>query len=336
MRAVLCDSLDGPTGLRLGEVPAPEPGLGEVALRVAAAGVNFADLLMISGRYQERPPLPFTPGLEAAGVVTALGHGVGGVAPGTRAIALVDRGAFAETLVARAEDVFSIPPEMGFVTAAGFPIAYGTAHGALVWRAALQPGELLLVHGAAGGAGLAAVEVGKALGARVIATARGTERLAVARAHGADHALDSEGRDLRGRVKAIAAELAKDGADVVFDPVGGAIFAESLRCVAWGARLLVIGFAAGEVQQIPANHLLVKNVAAVGFYWGAYRRRAPELLRAQFRDLCAWFAEGRLRPQVSHTRDLAEAAAALQLLAERQVTGKVVLTTGQGIGEATT
>jgi len=336
MRAVLCDSLDGPTGLRLGEVPAPEPGPGEVALRVAAAGVNFADLLMTSGRYQERPPLPFTPGLEAAGVVTALGHGVGGVAPGTRAIALVDRGAFAETLVARAEDVFSIPPEMGFVTAAGFPIAYGTAHGALVWRAALQPGELLLVHGAAGGAGLAAVEVGKALGARVIATARGRERLAVARAHGADHTLDSEGGDLRGRVKAIAAELGKDGADVVFDPVGGAIFAESLRCVAWGARLLVIGFAAGEVQQIPANHLLVKNVAAVGFYWGAYRRRAPELLRAQFRDLCAWFAEGRLRPQVSHTRDLAEAAAALQLLAERKVTGKLVLTTGQGIGEAAT
>jgi len=336
MRAVLCERLDGPAGLRLGEVPAPAPGPGEVALRIAAAGVNFADLLMTAGRYQENPPLPFTPGLEAAGVVTDLGQGVSGIAPGYHAIALVDRGAFAETVIARAEDVFPIPPEMDFVAAAGFPIAYGTAHGALVWRAALQPGELLLVHGAAGGAGLAAVEVGKALGAKVIATARGAERLAVARGHGADHTLDSEGEDLRGRVKAIAAELGKEGADAVFDPVGGALFAESLRCVAWGARLLVIGFAAGEVQQIPANHLLVKNVAAVGFYWGAYRRRAPELLRAQFRELCAWHADGRLRPQVSHTRDLAKAADALQLLAARKTTGKVVLTTGLAMDGAAT
>lgn len=335
MRVVLCESLDGPAGLRLGEMAPPRPGPGEVALRVAAAGVNFADLLMTAGRYQEKPPLPFVPGLEAAGVVAALGSGVAGPAPGSRAIALVDRGAFAEILVARAEDVFPIPPEMDFATAAGFPIAYGTAHGALVWRAALQADELLLVHGAAGGAGLAAVEVGKALGATVIATARGAERLAVARAHGADRTLDSEAGDLRGRVKAIAAELGKEGADVVFDPVGGALFAESLRCVAWGARLLVIGFAAGEVQQIPANHLLVKNVAAVGFYWGAYRRRAPDLLRAQFRDLCAWYTGGRLRPQVSHTRDLAEAPAALQLLAERRATGKVVLTTGQEDAGAT-
>lgn len=334
MRAVVCDRLDGPAGLRLEAVPDPEPGPGEIALRVAAAGVNFADLLITRGRYQEKPPLPFTPGLEAAGTVTALGPGVAKIGPGMRAIALVDRGAFAETVVARAEDVFPIPPEMDFVTAAGFPIAYGTAHGALVWRAALRPGELLLVHGAAGGAGLAAVEVGKALGATVIATARGAERLAVARAHGAEHALDSEGGDLRGRVKAIAAELGRDGVDVVFDPVGGALFAESLRCATWGARLLVIGFAAGEVQQIPANHLLVKNVSAVGFYWGAYRRRAPDLLHAQFRELCAWYVEGRLRPQVSHTRDLAEAAAALQLLAERKAIGKVVLTTGADSGGA--
>jgi len=334
MRAVLCDTLDGPGGLRLGELPAPRPGAGEVALEVAAAGINFADLLMTSGRYQEKPPLPFTPGLEAAGVVTALGAGVAGFEVGARVFALVDRGAFAEGLVARAEDVFPMPPEMDFVTAAGFPIAYGTAHGALVWRGALKPGELLLVHGAAGGAGLAAVEVGKALGATVIATARGAERLAVARDHGADHTLDSERDELRARVKEIAAARGRDGVDVVFDPVGGPLFAESLRCVAWDARLLVIGFAGGEVQQIPANHLLVKNVAALGLYWGAYRRHAPDLLRAQFRDLCGWYAAGRLRPQVSHTLDLAEAPAALELLAQRKATGKVVLTTGHQTGRS--
>ena len=326
MRAVVCRELSGPGGLTLEDLPDPQPGPGEVAIAVAAAGVNFADTLMVSGKYQEKPPLPFTPGLELAGTVTALGAGVTGVAPGDRVIALVDRGGFAEVALARADEVFPIPDAMGFDIAAGFPITYGTGHGALVWRAALQPGETLLVHGAAGGVGLAAVEVGKALGAEVIATAGGPDKLEIARAHGADHLIDYKTEDIRARVKALTGGR---GADVVFDPVGGEVFLASLRAVAWGARLLVIGFAAGKVPEIPANILLVKNLAVFGLYWGAYRQKAPELLRSQFETLTGWYAEGRLKPLVSHRLDLAEAGRALDLLLTRKATGKVVLTTGR-------
>ncbi|MDJ0943833.1 MAG: NADPH:quinone oxidoreductase family protein [Kiloniellales bacterium] len=327
MRAVVCRELSGPQSLTLEEVPQPQPGPGEVAVAVAAAGLNFADTLMVAGKYQEKPPLPFTPGLELAGTVTALGEGVTGVAPGDRVIGLVDRGAFAEVALVRAEEVYPIPDTMDFEVAAGFPITYGTAHGALVWRAELQPGETLLVHGAAGGTGLAAVEVGKALGAQVIATAGGPEKLGIARAHGADHLIDYKTEDIRERVKALTGG---HGAEVVFDPVGGEVFMASLRAVAWGGRLLVIGFAAGKVPEIPANLLLVKNLAVLGLYWGAYRQKAPTLLRRQFETLTGWYAEGRLKPLVSHRLDLAEAARALDLLLTRKATGKVVLTTGRG------
>jgi len=226
--------------------------------------------------------------------------------------------------VARAGDVVAIPDAMDFVTAAGFPITYGTAHGGLTWRAGLKAGEVLLVHGAAGGVGLAAVEVGKALGARVIACARGAEKLALARRHGADHLIDTGTGDIRARVKEITDGK---GADVVFDPVGADAFEASLRCAAWGARLLVVGFAAGRVQQIPANILLVKNLSALGFYWGSYRRHAPDMVRAQFGELFAWFAQGKLKPHVSRTLDLAEAGQAMALLKGRQAAGKIVLTT---------
>ncbi len=325
MRAVVCRELSGPQSLNVEEVPDPKPGPGEVAIDVAAAGVNFADTLMVTGKYQEKPELPFTPGLELAGRVTALGAGVTGVAPGDRVIGLVDRGAFAEVALVRADEVYPIPDSMDFDIAAGFPITYGTAHGALVWRADLKPGETLLVHGAAGGVGLAAVEVGKALGAEVIATAGGPEKLEIARAHGADHLVDYRSEDIRERVKALTGGR---GADVVFDPVGGEVFMASLRAVAWGGRLLVIGFAAGKVPEIPANLLLVKNLAVLGLYWGAYRQKAPALLRAQFETLTGWYAEGRLAPLVSHRLDLAEAGRALDLLLTRKATGKVVLTTG--------
>ncbi len=325
MRAVLCHRWGGPSDLTLSEVETPVPGPGEVLIAVRAAGLNFADTLMIAGKYQEKPPFPFAPGLEAAGVVESLGPGVEGPAPGTRVLALCDRGAYAEHLVARAADVFAIPEAMDFVTAAGFPITYGTAHGALSWRADLQPGEALLVHGASGGAGLAALEVGKAMGATVIATARGAEKLAVARDHGADHLIDTGHEDIRERVKVLTDGR---GADVVFDPVGGPVFEASLRSAAWGARLLVIGFAAGTVQQIPANILLVKNLSAVGLYWGGYRRQAPEMLREQCTQLFAWFEAGRLKPHVSHRFELSHAAAALELLLSRKATGKVVLTMG--------
>jgi len=325
LRAVRCHAWGGPEQLALDEVEAPRPGPGEVSISVAAAGINFADILTVAGTYQEKPALPFIPGLEIAGRVAAIGAGVEGLESGTRVLAIVGGGGFAETAVAPASGVFPIPDEMGFVTAAGFPVTYGTAHGALVWKAGLQAGEVLLVHGAAGGVGLATVEAGKALGARVIATAGGPEKLAVAKAHGADELIDSRSEDVRQRVKALTGGR---GADVVFDPVGGDLFDASLRCVAWGARLVVVGFAAGRVPQIPANILLVKNVSALGFYWGSYRSHAPDLVQRQLEELFAWYRAGKLDPHVSHSLDLARAGEALALLAGRRSTGKVVLTTG--------
>lgn len=325
MRAILCRAWGEPDALRVEEVARPTPDADEVLIAVEAAGVNFADILMVAGEYQEKPAFPFSPGLEAAGTVAALGEAVSGLAVGQRVMVLPDRGAYADFLTAKAADVFPIPDGMDFVTAAGLPITYGTAHGALTWRADLKAGELLLVHGAAGGVGLAAVEVGKAMGATVIATARGKEKLAVATKHGADHVIDTASEDIRTRVKAIAGD--RGGADVVFDPVGGDIFDASLRAVAWGGRLLVIGFAAGRVPQIPANLLLVKNLSAIGLYWGSYRRRAPDLLAQEFAQIFAWYEAGHIRPHVSHTLDLSRAADALMLLKARKSTGKVVLTT---------
>lgn len=322
MKAMLCRAFGPPDGLTAGELPDPAPGPGQVLVRVQAAGVNFADTLMIEGRYQEKPPFPFAPGLEVAGRVEALGSGVERYSVGQRVLALVEAGGFAELAVAAESDVFALPEAMDFETAAGFPITYGTAHGALTWRAGLQPGETLAVHGAAGGAGLAAVEVGKALGARVIASAGGPDKLAVARAHGADEGIDYRQEDLRGRLKALTEGR---GVDVVFDPVGGAVFDASLRSLAWGGRLVVIGFAGGEVPQAPANLLLVKNIGVLGFYWGSYRTRAPALLLEQFAELFAWYEAGKLKPLVSEVLPLAEAARALHLLKSRQATGKVVL-----------
>jgi NADPH2:quinone reductase len=324
MRALLCTEFGTPDRLGVKDIAPPgPPKAGEVLIEVGAAGVNFADLLMISGQYQERPALPFTPGLEVAGTARTCGAGVTRVRPGDRVAAAVDRGGFAAEAIAREADVFAIPAAMDVATAAGFLITYGTAHGALRWRADLKAGEVLLVHGAAGGVGLTAVEVGKALGATVIATAGDNDKLAVAKAHGADHLINYRTENIRDRVKAICNG---SGADVVFDPVGGAAFEASLRCVNWGGRLVIVGFAGGQVPQIPANLLLVKNIAAIGFYWGSYRRHQPALLESQFRELFRWWQEGRLRPLVSQRFDLADAPAALSLLRDRKSTGKVVLT----------
>ncbi|MFO1067599.1 MAG: NADPH:quinone oxidoreductase family protein [Geminicoccaceae bacterium] len=325
MRAILCRETTGLSGIGLAELPVPEPGPGEVRLAVAAAGVNFADSLMLQGRYQDRPPLPFVPGLEIAGRIDALGAGVAGVAVGQRVLAAVDRGGFAEFAIARADDLVPVPDGVDDVTAAGFAIAYGTGVGALDWRAALRPGETLLVHGAGGGVGLAAVEVGAAMGARVIATARGEDKLALALRHGAAEALDSEAADLVARLKAV---LGPKGADVVFDPVGGAAFDASLRCIAWEGRIVLVGFASGTVPQIPANILLVKNASALGFYWGSYRRHDPARLRQGFARLFGWLAEGRLRPHVSNVLPLERTAEAIGLLIERKSTGKVVVQIG--------
>lgn len=323
MRAVVCRELGGLDRLTLGELPAPEPGMGEVLVRVTAAGLNFADLLMIKGEYQEKPPLPFAPGLEIAGTIERLGLGVEGFSPGQRVMATVSHGGFAEFALARAIDLVALPDAVDDVTAAGFAIAYGTAYGSLQWATELKAGETLVVHGAAGGVGLATVECGKALGATVIGTARGKERLEVVTAHGADHVIDTASEDIRERVKALTEGR---GADVVFDPIGGDVFEASLRSTAWGGRLLVIGFAGGRVQQIPANILLVKNVAAIGFYWGSYRQHDPERVRVGFETLLEWASDKRIRPHVSLTVELDRFQDAFKALETRKSTGKVVLT----------
>ncbi len=322
MRAVRCSTLEGPQALELVELPEPTPAPGEVAIAVACAALNHADLLITRGRYQEKPALPFTPGFELAGIVRAVGAGVTDLAPGTPVLAVVDHGAFAEVARARAADVVPITEAMPFDVAAAFPIAYGTAHGAFAWRAALQPDETVLVHGAAGGVGLTAVEVGKAMGARIIATARGAERLKVPAAHGADAVIDTAAEDLRERVMALTDGR---GVDVCYDAVGGELGEQSLRCLAWQGRYLVIGLAAG-VPEVKANHLLVKNTSVVGFYWGSYRKNAPARVATSLQTLLAWYAEGKLQPHVSGAFGLDLFKEALTTLETRRSTGKVVLT----------
>jgi NADPH2:quinone reductase len=325
MRALICDQTLGYENLRLGELPEPQPGPGEVLIDIAAAGMNFADSLMTAGKYQVKPNPPFVPGLELSGTIAACGAGVSGFIPGDRVMAVVDHGAFAARAVAKVTDTFAIPARLDFPKAAGFPIAYGTSYGALMWKARLRPGETLLVHGAAGGVGLTAVEIGKALGARVIATAGGADKCAIAVRHGADEVIDYKTEDVRERVKALTAGR---GADVVYDPVGGDLFEASLRAIAWNGRLVVIGFAAGKVQQIPANILLVKNVDALGFYWGSYRAHAPELMAEAFRALAGMVADGRLNPHVSHELPLGAWREGFETLLGRRSTGKIVLLPG--------
>lgn len=322
MRAVVCHELAGPKALRIEDLPTPSPGPGEVRIRVRAAGLNFADVLMLEGKYQEKPPLPFVPGMEVAGQIEACGAGVAGFTPGERILATLPWGGFAEEAVVGASQVVRLPDDVDYTTAAGFAIAYGTAHGALTWAARLRPGETLVVHGAAGGVGLAAVECGKALGATVIATARGAARLQVAREHGADHGIDTASEDVAARIRALSRDR---GADVVFDPVGGDIFRASLQSIAWEGRIVIVGFASGEVPRIPAHRLLLANAHALGFYWGSYRRHDPARVHASFEQLLRWRAEGLIRPHVSDVLPLGDARRALELLIGRERTGKIVL-----------
>lgn len=324
MRAALLRELGGPEKLVVEEVPAPPLGDGTVRIEIHAAGVNFADILLIAGQYQDRPPLPFIPGMEVGGIVREVAPGVTQLKPGDRVLASVGRGGFAEEVVAEADLVHRIPDSMDFATAAGFPVAYSTSHGAFAWRARLKPGETVLVLGASGGVGLTAVEIAKAMGARVIAAAGGAEKLAVAARAGADHLIDYTKEDLREQVKAITGGR---GADVVYDPVGGDAFDQSLRSIAWEGRIIVIGFAAGRIQQIPANLVLVKNIDVIGFFWGSYRRYKPQLITDSYRHLFGWFEEGKLKPHVSHRVPLARIGEALELLKTRRSTGKVVVIT---------
>jgi NADPH2:quinone reductase len=324
MRAVLCKEFGGPEKLVIEDVPPPLLRDGAVRVKIHAAGVNFGDTLLITGQYQEKPPLPFIPGMEMAGVVAEVAADVKHLKVGDRVLGSIGRGGYAEEVVADADGIHRIPDNMDFALAAGFPIAYSTSHGAFLWRGRLKPGETVLVLGASGGVGLTAVEIAKAMGATVIAAAGGAEKLAVAKRAGADHLIDYTAEDLRERVKAITAGR---GVDVVYDPVGGDAFDQSLRSIAWEGRIIVIGFAGGRVPQIPANILLVKNIDIVGFFWGSYRRHKPQLMAESLQQLLRWFAEGKLKPHVSHRLPLSEVAQALDLLKTRRSTGKVVLTT---------
>lgn len=307
----------------LSECEEPIPAKGELVLRVEAVGLNFADMLAIQGKYQVRQVPPFIPGMEVSGVVEALGPGTTGPAPGTAVLATCSCGALAERIRLPVGRASPFPSDMTFAEAAGFPIAYGTSHLALTHKARLQPGETLLVTGAAGGVGLTAVEIGKRLGARVIASARGDARLAVARAAGADVLVDSEAPDLKERLRA------EGGVDVVYDAVGGPAFDAAMRACRPDGRLLAIGFASGEVPQVPANILLVKNLSVSGFWYGGYETHAPELVAASMAELLRWRAEGLIRPHVSHVLPFEAFPEGLALLRDRKATGKVVIRVGQ-------
>ncbi|WP_170573237.1 NADPH:quinone oxidoreductase family protein [Ruegeria atlantica] len=304
---------------RICEIDLPYPQEGQVRVAIKACGLNFADLLMQKGTYQDTPPAPFTQGMEIAGVVDEVGPGVSNLAPGDRIAVYSGQGGLAEYGVFEAERAIPLPDSVSFEDAAAIQIAYGTSHIALDHRAHLQPGETLLVTGAAGGVGITAVEIGKLMGATVIAHARGADKLAVAKAAGADHLIDAS-EDLRTRVKELG------GADVVYDAIGGEVFKAAFRATNPEGRLLPIGFAGGDVPQIPANHLLVKNLAVIGFYIGGYLSFRPQIVQDSFDTLFRWCAEGRIKPHISHTLPLTEAEKGLQLLRDRTATGKVVIT----------
>ena len=325
MKAVLCKQYGPPESLVVEELPAPRPGPGEVVVSVKAASVNFPDFLIIQNKYQFKPPLPFSPGSELAVVVKEVGAGVSKVRAGDRVIAFTTYGAFAEEVKTEAARLLPLPEKMDFVTGAAFLLTYATSDHALRDRGALKAGETLLVLGAAGGVGLAAIEIGKALGARVIACASSEDKLAVCREHGADATLNYATEDLRERVKALTEGR---GVDVVYDAVGGAYTEPAFRSLAWRGRLLVVGFAAGEIPKLPLNLALLKGAAVVGVFWGDFARREPKAFAESVRQLARWYGEGRLRPHVSQTLPLERAAEAIQLLASRKAKGKVVLTIG--------
>ncbi len=321
MRAVLCHAWGPVESLQLGDAPAPIPADGDVVIAVRAAGINYADALMVAGKYQTKPALPFSPGLEAAGIVAACGAGVTRFKPGDRVMAILAHGGLAELAVAPEAETFAIPDRMSFEEAGAFPVAYISSHVALRWQARLEPGETLLVLGAAGGVGLTAVEIGKAMGARVIAAASTAEKLAVAQERGADDVINYATEKLTDRVMALTDGK---GADVCFDPVGGELFDAALSSLGWGGRILLIGFVAG-VPQIPANRLLVKHRAALGSSLRYFRWHAPDKLRRSVEELMQWYGKGKLRPLVTHRLPLERSVEAIRLLTDRKAHGKVVV-----------
>jgi NADPH2:quinone reductase len=325
MKAVVCRAFGAPENLVVEDVPSPEPGPGEVVVRIGGAGVNFPDGLLVRGLYQIRPEPPFTPGFEGAGVVTRVGDGVTGIRPGTRVVTHPFMGTFAEEVVAEARRVFPIPDALDDVTGAGFLIPYGTSFHALDDRAGLKAGETLLVLGAAGGLGLAAVELGKLMGARVIAAASSDEKLALCREYGADGLVNYTTEDLRQRVR----ELTEGrGPDVVFDPVGGPYTEPMLRSLARYGRYIVVGFASGEIAKVPVNLILLKRSAMVGLFWGPSLDDDNEAAHRDVAALLDWYTQGKLKPHISRVYPLEQVAEAIRHVEERKVLGKVVLKVG--------
>ncbi|MCA1833233.1 MAG: NADPH:quinone oxidoreductase family protein [Actinomycetota bacterium] len=325
MKAVLCKEYGPPESLVVEEVPDLEPTGDQVVVSVQAAGVNFPDALIIQGKYQFKPPMPFAPGGEVSGIVAKVGSSVVGVNEGDRVIALTGWGGFAEQVAIGADRIVPMPDSMDFPTAAALMFTYGTSHYALRDRARLKTGESLLVLGAAGGVGLAAVEIGKAIGARVIAAASSADKLQVCREHGADDLIDYKAEDLKERVKALTGG---NGVDVIYDPVGGEYSEPALRTMAWDGRFLVIGFAAGDIPKIPLNLALLKSCSIVGVFWGAFTAREPKRNQELIQELLGWYAEGTIKPHIYKTYPLEKAADAINDITDRKVKGKVVLLPG--------
>ncbi len=325
MRALLCKTHGLPETLTVEEVPPPEPAAGEVVVAVEAAGVNFPDALIIQDKYQVKPPLPFSPGAELAGVVARVGPDVTRWTVGDRVCAVTGYGAFAEEVAVGADKLVAVPPGVSIEVAGALLLAYGTSHHALRDRAALAAGETVVVLGAAGGVGLAAIQIAKVLGARVIACASTPEKLALCRAHGADATIDYAQEDLKERIRVLTDGR---GADVVYDPVGGKYAEPALRAIAWRGRYLVIGFANGEIPRIPLNLPLLKGCSIVGVFWGGFAKAEPDAAAAGMAELFDWLAAGKLRPEISGRYALADAPQALRAMIERKVTGKLVVLPG--------
>ncbi|MCW3841475.1 NADPH:quinone oxidoreductase family protein [Micromonospora yasonensis] len=323
---MLCRALGGPENLVEAEVPDPVAGPGQVVVNVRRAGVNFPDGLMVAGTYQTKPALPFSPGCEVAGTVRAVGDGVTGLAPGDRVAAFCGIGGYAEQVAVAAERVHRIPDGMDLDHAAAFPVVYGTSFHALVNRARLRADETLLVLGAAGGVGLTAVQIGKALGARVVAAASSPEKLRLCAAHGADELIDYREQDLAARLTEVTGGT---GADVVYDPVGGPAAQAAVRALAWGGRYLTVGYASGDIPRVGMNRLLLTEGELLGVLWGAWAGRHPEANAANMSRLLEWYSVGLLRPHVDRQFPLAEAAAALAMVMNRGALGKIVLSIGE-------
>lgn len=324
MKAVLCKSHGMPDTLVVEDVPSPDLTEGQVLISVKACGVNFPDTLIIQGKYQFKPDLPFSPGGEVSGVIKAVGDGVTNVSVGDRVIAFSTWGGFAEELAVDADRLIKMSDKMEFEKASAFILTYGTSYHALKDRANIQPGETLLVLGASGGVGLAAIQLGKAMGARVIAAASTKEKLDVCAANGADELINYSSEDLRARVKEITQGA---GVDVIYDPVGGPLSEKALRDMSWRGRFLVVGFAVGEIPKVPLNLALLKGCSIVGVFWGDFTRREPALNEANNQELMRLFEAGKISPHIHKVYPLTQASEALNELLDKKVSGKVVLST---------